>query len=70
MTTRLRSFVVFVAIVFVFVLIVIYTSQSIEWTRLRMPKTNNAKPRLNVILLTRMSSGSTVVGNIMRGRRR
>ena len=74
MMTR-RGPPVFVAIVFLFVFIVIYTSQSNEKTRLRIPqiknrssfvspKTNNVKPRLNVILLTLMSSGSTVIGNV------
>jgi len=75
MTRKLKGPPVFVAIVFLFVFIVIYTTQSNERTRLRMPqienrssfvspKTNNVKPRLNVILLTLMSSGSTVVGNM------
>ena len=79
MTRRLKGPPVFVAIVFLFVIIVIYTSQSNEWTRLRIPqietrnkflsptsevKTNNNKPRLNVILLTHMSSGSTVIGSM------
>ena len=69
----------FVAFVFLFLIIVIYTSQSNEKTRVRMPKietrrsfvsltsevkTNNTETRLNVILLTHMSSGSTVVGNM------
>ena len=71
---------VFVAVVFIFVIIVIYSSQSNERTMIRMPQiaetrrsfesspsevtANKAKPRLNVILLTLMSSGSTVVGNM------
>jgi len=71
---------VFVAIViFVPVIIVIYMSQENEMTRLTAPKretrnesviptsvvtTNRTKTRLNVILLTHMSSGSTIVGNM------
>jgi len=79
MTRRSKSPAVFVAAIFLFVFIVIYTSQSNEKTRVRMPqiktrnsyvtssskvKTKNTEPRLNVILLTLMSSGSTVVGNM------
>ena len=79
MTRRLNGPLIFVAIIFLFVSIVIYTSQSNERTRLRFlqketrnsfqsltseVKTNNTEPRLNVILLTFMSSGSTVVGNM------
>ena len=79
MTKRLKGPAVFVAIIFLFVFIIIYTSLSNERTRLKMPqietrhsfvsptlevKTNNTEPRLNVILLTHMSSGSTVVGNM------
>ena len=79
MTRTLKSPPVFVAIRFLFVFVVIYTSQSNERIRVGMPqiearnssvsttskvKTNHNKPRLNVILLTFMSSGSTVVGNM------
>ena len=79
MTRRLKGLAVFVAIIFLFLFIVIYTSQSNEMTRVNMPQTdtrrsfvsstsevtsNNTRPRLNVILLTLMSSGSTVVGNM------
>ena len=79
MTRRLKGPPVLVACIFLFVFIVIYTSQSNERTRLKMPQienrnslvstpseveTNNAETRLNVILLTFMSSGSTVVGNM------
>ena len=77
--TRLKALAVFVAIIFLFLIIVIYTSQSNEITRVKMPQTvtrrsfvsstsevtsNNTRPRLNVILLTLMRSGSTVVGNM------
>ena len=80
MTKRLKGPPVFVAIIFLFLIIVIYTSQSNERTRIKMPqietrrsfasspsevRTNNTEPRLNVILLTFMSSGSTVVGNML-----
>ena len=70
----------FVAIVTcVLVMIVVYMSQGNMMTRLRAPqretrngfaiptsvgKANRTKTRLNVILLTHMSSGSTLVGNI------
>ena len=70
----------FVAIVvFVLVIIVVYVSQGNERMRLKAPlretrneaviptsvlKTNRTKTRLNVILLTHMSSGSTIVGNM------
>ena len=70
----------FVAVViFVLVIIVIYTSQRNEMMRLKAPqretrnefviptsvvKTNLTKTRLNVIVLTHMSSGSTLVGNM------
>ena len=79
MIGRLNGPLIFVAIIFLFGFIVIYTSQSNERTRLRIlqketrnrfqsptseVKTSNTEPRLNVILLTFMSSGSTVVGNI------
>ena len=79
-STRLKGPAVFVAVVFIFVIIVIYTSQSNERTMIGMPQiaetrrsfesspsevtANKTKPRLNVILLTLMSSGSTVVGNM------
>ena len=79
MTRGLKGPPLFVACIFLFVFIVIYTSQSNERTRLKMPQienrnslvstpseveTNNVETRLNVILLTFMSSGSTVVGNM------
>ena len=80
MTRRLKDAPVFGAIIFLFLIIVIYTSQSNESIRVKMPqietrhsfvsspsevRTNNTEPRLNVILLTHMSSGSTVVGNML-----
>ena len=80
MTRRLKDAPVFGAIIFLFLIIVIYTSQSNERIRVKMPqietrhsfvsspsevRTNNTEPRLNVILLTHMSSGSTVVGNML-----
>ena len=71
---------VFVALVTcVLVMIVVYMSQGNEMMRLRAPqrerrnefaiptsvvKGNRTKTRLNVILLTHMSSGSTLVGNM------
>ena len=71
---------VFVAIpIFVLVTIVIWVGQGNKMMRLRAPqretrneskiptsvvKTNRTKTRLNVILLTHMSSGSTIVGNM------
>ena len=79
MTRRLKGPPVFVAIIFLFVIIVIYTSQTNERMRIRTSqietrnsfvsltsevKTIHTQPRLNVILLTHMSSGSTVVGNM------
>ena len=79
MIRRLKGLAVFVAIIFLFLIIVMYTDQSNEKTGVKMPQTdtrrsfvsstsemtaNNTKPRLNVILLTHMSSGSSVVGNI------
>ena len=79
MTRRSKGPAVFVAVIFLFLIIVIYTSQSNESIRVKMPqietrhsfvsspsevRTNNTEPRLNVILLTHMSSGSTVVGNM------
>ena len=77
MIRGLKGPTVFAAIIFLFFIIVIYPSQSNEKTRLGMPqiktgssfvsptsevKNNNTEPRFNVILLTLMSSGSTVVG--------
>ena len=80
MTKRLTGPAVFVVVIFLFLVVVIYTSQSNRRTlRVEMPqietrhsfvsstsevKANNTEPRLNVILLTLMSSGSTVVGNM------
>ena len=79
MTRSLKGPLVFVAFIFLFVFIVIYMIQTNETAELRMPQidyrksfasktskeqTNNPEPRLNVILLTHMSSGSTVVGNM------
>ena len=80
MNKRCQSPKVFVAaVIFVVVVIVIYTGQVNETMRLREPqtearmefviptsavKTNRTKTRLNVILLTHMSSGSTLVGNM------
>ena len=79
MTRGLKGPPVFVAGILLFVFIVIYTRQTNEKTWLRMPqmetrnsfvtpssvvKSKNTQPRLNVILLTLMSSGSTVVGNM------
>ena len=71
---------VFVAVaIFVLVIVLAYVSQGNEMMRLRPPpregrsepatptslvKTNSTKTRLNVILLTHMSSGSTIVGNM------
>ena len=78
MKKRSKGLAVFVAIIFLF-LIVIYKSQSNERTWVKMPQTdtrrsfvsstsevtaNSTKPRLNVILLTHMRCGSSVVGNI------
>ena len=72
-----KAFVVIVTCVLV--MIVVYVSQGNMITRLRVPqretrngfaiptsvvKANHTKTRLNVILLTHMSSGSTLVGNI------
>ena len=81
MTRRLKGPPVFVAIIFLFLIIVIYMSQSNERIKVKMPqiaetkrsfasspsevRTNNTEPRLNVILLTHMSSGSTVIGNML-----
>ena len=75
MTRRLKGPAVFVACFFLFVFITMYTSQSNERTMSRIPQienrnsfvstpSDNAETRLNVILLTFMSSGSTVVGNM------
>ena len=73
-----KGLAVFVAITFLF-LIVLYTSQSNERTRVTIPQTDTRRsfvsstsevtaysttPRLNVILLTHMRSGSTVVRNM------
>ena len=73
MTKRLKGPPVFVAIIFLFTIFIIYMSQTNERIMVTMPrietkkdfvKTNRTKLRLNVIVLTHMSSGSTVVGNI------
>ena len=79
MIRRLKGLAVLVAIIFLFLTIVIYTNQSNEKTGVKMAQTdtrrsfvsstsemtaNNTEPRLNVILLTHMSSGSSVIGNI------
>ena len=80
MNSASQSPKVFVAIVTcVLVMIVVYMSQGNEMMRLRAPpketrnefaistsvvKGNPTKARLNVILLTHMSSGSTLVGNM------
>ena len=80
MKKRSKGPAVFVVVIFLFLTIVIYTSQSNRRTmRIKIPqidtrhsfvsstsevKANNTEPRLNVILLTLMSSGSTVVGNM------
>ena len=80
MNTASHSPKVFFAIVTcVLIMIVVYMSHGNEMMRLRAPqrearnesviptsvvKTNRTKTRLNVILLTHMSSGSTLVGNI------
>ena len=76
---RSRGRAVFIVFIFLFVVIVIYTYQTEERIKVRTPErkyrssfvsspsaveSNNTEPRLNVILLTFMSSGSTVVGNI------
>lgn len=74
-----RPKVFFAIVVFVLVIIVAYMSQGNKMMRLKAPqrktsnlsviptsvlKTNRTKTRLNVILLTHMSSGSTIVGNM------
>ena len=79
MIRRLKGLAVFVAISFLFLLVVIYRSQLNGRTRVNMPQTdtrrsfvsstsemtaNNTETRLNVILLTHMRSGSSVVGNM------
>ena len=73
MTKRLKRPPVFLAIIFLLIVPVIYISQIIDGNMARMSeiktrngfvKTNRTKPRLNVIVLTHMSSGSTVVGNM------
>lgn len=79
MTRRLKGPPVFVAIIFLFIILLIYMSQTNERLMVGTPqiearnnfvlpssemKTNRNKTRLNVIVLTHMSSGSTVVGNI------
>ena len=76
---RLKGRHVFLAGILVVVIIVIYTSQTTEMLMVRTPqietgndlvspvldvKIHRRETRLNVILLTHMSSGSTVVGNI------
>ena len=72
-TKRLKGPPVFVAITFLFTIFVIYMSQTNERMMARMPRTqtrndfvkpNRNKTKLNVIVLTHMSSGSTVVGNM------
>jgi len=79
MMIRLKGQHVFLAGILVVVIIAIYTSQTKEMLMVRTPqietgndlvppvldvKTHRRETRLNVILLTHMSSGSTVVGNI------
>ncbi|KAL9979931.1 hypothetical protein ACROYT_G008452 [Oculina patagonica] len=79
MTRSFKGPPVFVAIIFLFIILLIYMSQTNERLMVGMPqietrnnfvspsseqKTNHNKTRLNVIVLTHMSSGSTVVGNI------
>ena len=79
MLRRLKARHVFLAALLVVVTIVIYTSRMKEIMMVTTPqietgndlmspaldvKTNRTKTRLNVILLTHMSSGSTVVGNM------
>ena len=80
MKRAFRNPKVFVAVaVFVLAIIGVYMSQRNEMMRLRaspreatgeaaiptsVVKTNRTKTRLNVILLTHMSSGSTLVGNM------
>ena len=79
MLRRLSARHVFLAALLVVVTIVIYTSRMKEIMMVTTPqietgndlmspaldvKTNRTKTRLNVILLTHMSSGSTVVGNM------
>ena len=74
-----KGHAVFVAFIFLVVVIVIYTHEPEERIKIRMSpidnrnsfvstpsevQSNNTEPRLNVILLTFMSSGSTVVGNM------
>ena len=75
-----KGHTVFAAFLFLFVVLLIYTYQlTEEKIKIRLPpidnrssfmstppevRRNNTEPRLNVILLTFMSSGSTVVGNM------
>ena len=69
----------FIVFIFLFVVTVLYTYQTEERIKVRIPErenrssfvstpsaveSNNTEPRLNVILLTFMSSGSTVAGNM------
>lgn len=76
---RLKDPPVFVALIFLFIFFVIYASHSNKKIIVTMPqietkndfvfrpsevKTNHNKTRLNVILLTHMSSGSTVMGKM------
>jgi len=75
-----KLFVAFVAgVLMIVIMIVVSMSQGNEMMKIRAPqrettnevsiptsvvKTNRIKTRLNVILLTHMSSGSTLVGNV------
>ena len=79
MLRRLNGRRVFLVVLLLVVTIVLCTSRTKEMMMVRTPhietgndlmppildvKTNRTKPRWNVILLTHMSSGSTVVGNM------